>query len=118
MGKTLREIKFGVIGCGLMGKEFASAAARWLHLLDLDFKPVIVAVCDVSPSATSWFTDNIPTVQRATSDYQELLTDPEIEAVYCAVPHHLHAQLYVDIIKAGKHLLGEKPFGIDLAANQ
>ena len=32
-----REIKFGIIGCGLMGREFASAAARWCHLLDLDF---------------------------------------------------------------------------------
>ena len=34
------------------------------------------------------------------------------------VPHHLHAQIYCDIIRAGKHLLGEKPFGIDLAANE
>ena len=32
-----RLIKFGVIGCGLMGREFASAAARWCHLLDQDF---------------------------------------------------------------------------------
>jgi predicted dehydrogenase len=34
------------------------------------------------------------------------------------VPHHLHAALYVDILRAGKHLLGEKPFGIDRAAFQ
>jgi len=32
MTKTFR---FGVIGCGLMGREFASAAARWLHLADV-----------------------------------------------------------------------------------
>jgi predicted dehydrogenase len=41
-----------------------------------------------------------------------------VDAIYCAVPHNLHAQLYTDIIKAGKHLLGEKPFGIDIEANQ
>jgi predicted dehydrogenase len=34
------------------------------------------------------------------------------------VPHNLHAQLYIDIIEAGKHLMGEKPFGIDRQANQ
>jgi predicted dehydrogenase len=33
------------------------------------------------------------------------------------VPHYLHAEIYVDILEAGKHLLGEKPFGIDQAAN-
>src|SRR5262249_8327363 len=34
------------------------------------------------------------------------------------VPHHHHAEIYVACLEAGKHLLGEKPFGIDLEANQ
>jgi predicted dehydrogenase len=106
-----------------MGREFASAAARWAHLADpksgkpLPFTPWISAVCDSNPAAMSWFSDNFDSVKVATADYHALLADPDIEAVYCAVPHNLHAQLYIDIIKAGKHLLGEKPFGIDLAAN-
>jgi len=33
------------------------------------------------------------------------------------VPHNLHEEYYINIINSGKHLLGEKPFGIDLAAN-
>jgi len=110
-------IRFGVIGCGLMGKEFASAAARWCHLTGVDFEPRIVAVCDANPAATAWFEEALPSVERAYTDYRELLADPNVDAVYCAVPHNLHAQLYVDIIRAGKHLLGEKPFGIDAAAN-
>ncbi|KIL35195.1 oxidoreductase [Cohnella kolymensis] len=112
-----RVIRFGVIGCGLMGKEFASAAARWCHLSDVDFEPRIVAVCDANPDATEWFRERVPTVERTYSNYKELLADPAVEAVYCAVPHHLHAQIYVDIINTGKHLLGEKPFGIDQEAN-
>ncbi|GGD86254.1 Gfo/Idh/MocA family protein [Paenibacillus nasutitermitis] len=112
-----KQIRFGVIGCGLMGKEFASAAARWLHLADVDFQPSIVAVCDANPAATQWFTEHVPSVQAAYSDYKELLADESVDAVYCAVPHNLHAQIYVDIIQAGKHLLGEKPFGIDAQAN-
>lgn len=111
-------IRFGVIGCGLMGKEFASAAARWCHLKDLDFEPRITAVCDTNLEATKWFEDHVPSVQKTTANYHDLLQDPEIDAIYCAVPHNLHRQLYVDIIKAGKHLLGEKPFGIDKKDNE
>ncbi|WP_308638047.1 Gfo/Idh/MocA family protein [Paenibacillus silvisoli] len=112
-----RIIRFGVIGCGLMGKEFASAAARWLHLEGVAFEPRIVAVCDANPAAAEWFQRQVPSVERAYTDYKQLLADPDVEAVYCAVPHNLHAQIYVDIIAAGKHLLGEKPFGIDGDAN-
>ncbi|WP_240420161.1 Gfo/Idh/MocA family protein [Paenibacillus periandrae] len=111
-------IRFGVIGCGLMGKEFASAAARWSHLTDVDFEPRIVAVCDASSAATEWFQTNITSVEAAYTDYKELLANPAVDAIYCAVPHQLHAEIYVDIINSGKHLLGEKPFGIDQQANR
>ncbi len=112
------QIRFGVIGCGLMGKEFASAAARWCHLLDVNFEPVITAVCDANLSATAWFENHIPSVTKVHTDVQQLLNDPDIDAIYCAVPHHLHERMYIDIIQSGKHLLGEKPFGIDQAANR
>jgi predicted dehydrogenase len=113
-----RIISFGVIGAGLMGREFASAAARWCHLLDLDFEPRIVAVSDPNPAALDWFARLSSSPQQLTADYHELLANTAVEAVYCAVPHNLHAEIYTDILKAGKHLLGEKPFGIDLKANQ
>jgi predicted dehydrogenase len=111
-------IRFGVIGCGLMGKEFASAAARWCHLTDVNFEPRITAVCDANPAAMQWFQEHVPTVTKTYDHYRDLLADPDVDAVYCAVPHNLHASIYVDIIRAGKHLLGEKPFGIDLQANE
>jgi predicted dehydrogenase len=113
-----REVRFGIIGCGLMGREFASAAARWCHLLDQDVIPRIVGICDANPAMLGWFQENIPTIQIATQDYHDLLASTDIEAIYCAVPHNLHERLYIDIIQAGKHLLGEKPFGIDQAANR
>jgi predicted dehydrogenase len=112
------EIRFGVIGCGLMGKEFASASARWCHLDEDLPRPVITAVCDPNPAATDWFRDNFSTVKLVTSDHKQLLASDEVDAVYCAVPHDLHASVYIDTIEAGKHLLGEKPFGVDLDANK
>ena len=101
-----------------MGREFASAAARWCHLVKTEARPEIVAVCDTNPNLFAWYQDNFPEVRQTTTDYRELLANPQVEAVYCAVPHHLHQEIYIAIIRTGKHLLGEKPFGIDAAANQ
>jgi len=112
------DLRFGVVGLGLMGREFASAAARWIHLNDFGVRPVIVAICDANEKATEWFKSNIPTINFVTTDYQQLLSRKDVDAIYCAVPHHLHEQFYREIISAGKHLLAEKPFGIDLAANR
>jgi predicted dehydrogenase len=101
-----------------MGREFGSAAARWCHLQQMDARPELVAVCNRSPGPMRWFTENFASVKQATSDYRELLANPDVDAVYIAVPHNLHEKLYCDAIVAGKHLMGEKPFGIDLAANR
>lgn len=113
----MKKVRFGIIGLGLMGREFASAAARWLHLKDLDTAPEIVAVCDQNQSVFGWYRENIPTIEQWVTDYRDLLANEKVEAVYCAVPHHLHEEIYTAVIKAGKHLMGEKPFGIDKKAN-
>lgn len=115
--KHKKEIRFGIVGGGLMGKEFASAAARWCHLLDLDFTPIVHAVCSRTEKSLRWFESNLPSLAYVTTDFSKILDDPKIDAIYCAVPHHLHEEYYNAIIKSGKHLLGEKPFGIDLEAN-
>lgn len=113
----MKKIRFGIIGCGLMGKEFASAAGRWCHFSEELSKPEIVAVCDKNEKAVEWFADNIETIVFKTDDYKKLLERDDVDAVYCALPHNLHGEVYTDIINAGKHLLGEKPFGIDADAN-
>ncbi len=110
-------VRFGIIGLGLMGREMASAMARWCHLTSELPRPVLAGICDKNTATYDWYTKHFATVKTVTGDYRELLASSEIDAVYCAVPHNLHRQLYCDIIAAGKHLLGEKPFGIDGPAN-
>jgi predicted dehydrogenase len=115
----MKKIHFGIIGLGLMGREVASAVARWCHLEDPDFIPELVAICDNAPppGRVEWFRTHFPGIRQVATDYRELVANPAIDALYCAVPHHLHAELYAAIIRGGKHLLGEKPFGIDQPAN-
>ena len=112
MNDTMR---VGIIGGGLMGREAASAFGRWFVLDRFPVKAELVAVCDLQPALVDWFR-RVPTVRQFTSDHRELLASGDVDVVYVAVPHNLHEKLYLDVLHAGKDLLAEKPFGIDLAA--
>lgn len=111
----MKTIAIGIIGGGLMGREMASAFARWCALTDLSVKPELVAVADLNPDTLAWF-EGIPSCRQRTADYHELLANPDVDVVYVAVPHVLHEKIYLDVLAAGKDLFAEKPFGIDLPA--
>src|SRR5205823_12492503 len=96
----------------------ASAAARWCHLIDPPARLGIVALASASEKSFGWFKANFPAITQYTTDYRQLLANQDVDAVYVAVPHHLHREMYCAAIEAGKHLLGEKPFGIDLPAGE
>ena len=64
-----------------MGREMASAFARWCALDDLGVQPVLTAVADLSESVLAWF-DRIPTVRCRTREYRELLGRTDIDIVY------------------------------------
>jgi predicted dehydrogenase len=108
-------VRVAVVGAGLMGREVASAFGRWFALLDCPVRPELIGVCDVNPAALDWFRQ-VPTVRFFETDHRALLARAEVDVAYIAVPHDLHEGLYLDALRAGKDLLAEKPFGIDLAA--
>jgi predicted dehydrogenase len=111
----MKTVKIGIIGGGLMGREAASAFGRWFVLNDFPAKAELTAVCDLNPQILEWY-KQIPTVKLLTQSSDELLASKEVDVVYVAVPHNLHQELYIQVLKAGKDLLAEKPFGIDLSA--
>jgi predicted dehydrogenase len=98
-----------------MGREVASAFGRWFALLDCPVRPELVAVCDTNPSALEWFRQ-VPSVRHFDAEHGALLARTDVDVVYVAVPHDRHEAIYLDALRAGKDLLAEKPFGIDLAA--
>ena len=52
-------------------------------------------------------------IAKAYGSYDEMLADPEIDAVYNPLPNHLHVDLTLAAAQAGKHVLCEKPMGLD-----
>jgi predicted dehydrogenase len=92
-----------------MGREFASASSRWLHLRRIcrggDHRRVRHERSEsgVVPPGRGH--------EVFLSGLSRDAAKPEVEAVYAAVPHNLHAKVYGDVIRAGKHLIGESRSG-------
>ena len=111
----MKTVGVGIIGGGLMGREMASAFGRWCAMAEMPVRPELVAVADLVEPVREWFAA-IPSCTQRTADYRELLANPAVDVVYVAVPHHLHEELYCAVLDAGRDLLAEKPFGVDLAS--
>jgi predicted dehydrogenase len=57
-------------------------------------------------------------IAKAYGSYEELLVDPEIEAIYNPLPNHLHVPCSIQAAEAGKHVLCEKPLSLSVAEAQ
>ena len=102
-----KKLKIGIIGSG--GIAMGCHLPGYASVPDLC---EVVAVCDVNPEsaqkAASQF--NIPQIY---SDYHQLLADGEIDAVSVTTPNAFHIGPTIDALKAGKHVLCEKPLAMN-----
>ncbi len=104
-------LKVGIIGAGWMGHVHARAYRRAAeHWADLPLRPELVAVAETGPTVAEDFATRHG--GAVTSDWHELVADPEIQAVSVTVPNFLHREVAVAVAQAGKHLWIEKPVGL------
>ena len=101
------DIKYNValIGCGAI-------SATHLECINKIRGLTLKAVCDTAVKKAMPIAHKYGC--KAYTDYKELLANPEIDAVHILTPHHLHAKMAADALAAKKHVLLEKPVGINL----
>ncbi|WP_409298883.1 Gfo/Idh/MocA family protein [Peribacillus sp. SCS-26] len=94
-------LKIGVVGCG--------SIARHRHLPEYaaNKQVDIAAVCDIVLERAEEMADLYGA--KAYKNYEEMLNDPGIDAISVCTPNYLHAPVSIAALKAGKHVLCEKP---------
>ena len=98
-------LRLGMIGCGQISTRFFNQAAQ----LDAAGWGVrFVATC-AAHEASARAKAEERGCPRWYTDHRRLLDDPEVDAVIITTPHALHAGMATDAVRAGKHLLVEKP---------
>ncbi len=97
-------IRCGVIGCGVIAPS---------HLSGLKNLPgvVVSAVCDMVEAKATAIARQYG-VQVVETDYRKLLADPDINAISVCTDHSSHVSIVVEALRAGKHVICEKPLGI------
>ena len=105
MNSFERQLRLGVAG---LGRAFTVMLPTFLQ----DDRIALVAAADPREDARAQFVQDFRA--RAYASVKELCADTDVDAVYVATPHQLHAKHVCLAASAGKHVLVEKPFGVTL----
>lgn len=99
-------MKVVVVGYGAVGPVHAHA----IHELD---SAELYAVCDTSKERTTLGQKEYACIVY--NDYEDVLKDSNIDVVHICTPHHLHLEMTMKALEAGKHVVLEKPAGIHMS---
>ncbi|MDT8912124.1 Gfo/Idh/MocA family oxidoreductase [Amycolatopsis sp. PS_44_ISF1] len=103
----MTNLRWGLLAAGTIAAQFAAGVERSKH-------GVLGAVAARSPERAREFATRFE-IPKAYGGYENLLADPDIDAVYVATPHTLHGEWAIRAAEAGKHVLCEKPLTVTAA---
>ena len=102
------KIGVGMIGYSFMGKAHSNGWRQLPHFFDVPFEPVMKTICgrnkanvEAAAKEMGW--------EKAETDWQKIINDPEIGIVDICTPGNLHKPMALAALKAGKHVVCEKP---------
>jgi len=99
----IKDFKFGIIGCGHIGKRHAA-------VLDAAKYAKVTALCDIEPDKAKELA-SLYEVKDVFANYQEMLNSG-VEVVSICTPHYLHKPMAIDALRAGKEVVVEKPMAL------
>lgn len=105
-----RKIQIGIIGGGMIGNAHMNHFARDKRV---KIRWLAEVMADRAEAGKEKF--DIPYITTDALGYREMLSDDALDAVVVCTPPNMHKQMAMDVMRAGKHLLTEKPLGLNYA---
>ena len=102
----MKKVAWGILSTANIGMARVIPAMQQSELCSID------AICSRTKEAATAAAQRAG-IPRAYGSYEELLADPAIEAIYNPLPNHLHVDWTIKALAAGKHVLCEKPLGMN-----
>lgn len=103
----MKKLKLGVIGTGRIGKVHISTLVQSIPQAE------VVHVADVNVESANELAKQFG-IQKTSSNYLDVVNDPDVEAVIICSPTNTHVQYIIDSARAGKHIFCEKPVDIEI----
>lgn len=105
MSPSPKSLRWGILSTGNIARTFARAVPK-------SQSGTLWAVASRTPESAAAFAQEFG-AQKSYGSYDELLADPNVDAVYIATPHPLHFEWLLKAADAGKHILCEKPLTLN-----
>ena len=110
----MEPLRIGLIGCGFMGRTHSNAYRRVGNFFDLEYQPVLQAVCARNEASANAFAKKWGYASVET-DWRRLVARKDIDLIDICTPNNSHAEIAIAAAKAGKMILCEKPLSMDAA---
>jgi predicted dehydrogenase len=104
----MKKLNVGLIGCGFMGRTHSNASRKVNNFFDLEYQPVLKAVCDIDEARVKAFADKWG-YESYETDWRKLIAREDIDLVDITLPNNMHQEVAIAAAKAGKMILCEKP---------
>src|SRR5580693_9454515 len=116
MGAT-KKLRVGMVGCGFMGRTHSNAFGKVNRFFELEYEPVLTAVCARNRAEAEAFADNWGYASFET-DWRKLAARKDIDLIDIASPNDTHAEIAIAAAEAGKMVMCEKPLGRNAAESE
>lgn len=100
------KLRWGLLASGFIAGQFARGLAQ-------SRTGIAVAIGSRCQESADRFASEFPSIEHRHASYEALLENPEVDAVYISTPHPMHHEWAIKTAQAGKHILCEKPIGMN-----
>ena len=103
-----KPLNIGLVGCGFMGRTHSNAWGKVTNFFDLEYEPVLKAICARNPEEVRGFADTWG-YETTETDWRNLVARDDIDLIDIASPNDTHAEIAIAAAQAGKMVATEKP---------